>query len=104
MYIQFIVYMAKWSSEKNEILKRTRNISFEEIADAAQENLLDDIKHPNSERYPNQRIAIVRCKGYVYEVPYVIEDNGELFLKTIIPSRKALKKYGGKNAEKKKKG
>jgi len=56
--------------------------------------LLDDIKHPNEEKYPNQRVFVIDVDGYVYLVPY-IEDRKEIFLKTVIPSRKATKQYLG---------
>ena len=92
--------MAKWNFEKNEILKKTRGISFEEIIEAATSETLADYEHPNKDKYPNQRIAVVRCKGYVYLVPYVLEPNGEKFLKTIIPSRIALKTYGDEHGKK----
>jgi len=35
---------------------------------------------------------VIRIDDYVYLVPY-IENGGELFLKTIIPSRKATNSY-----------
>ncbi|MGA0198549.1 MAG: toxin, partial [Prochlorotrichaceae cyanobacterium] len=54
--------------------------------------LLDIIQHPNQEKYPNQRIFIVEIDRYIYLVPF-IENETELFLKTIIPSRKMTKKY-----------
>ena len=57
-----------------------------------QEGVLDDIEHPNRDEYGHQRIFIVRHFDYVYIVPYV-EENGDVFLKTIIPSRKMTKKY-----------
>ena len=85
----------RYSLEKNEILKKNRNISFEEIILAIENgDLLDDIEHPNKEKYPNQNIFIilVKIKDYVYLVPYV-EDETSIFLKTIIPSRKMNKKY-----------
>ena len=48
-------------------------------------------------KYPNQKILIIDVDGYAYLVPCVIDKN-EYFLKTIIPSRKATKKYlGGQN-------
>jgi hypothetical protein len=53
---------------------------------------LDDIAHPNREQYPHQRIFVTLIGGYVYLVPYV-ENEEEIFLKTIIPSRKAAKAY-----------
>jgi hypothetical protein len=56
------------------------------------DSLLDDIAHPNREQYPHQRIFVTLIGGYVYLVPYV-ENEEEIFLKTIIPSRKAAKAY-----------
>ena len=60
-------------------------------------DLLDDITHPNKEKYPNQNIFIIliRVKEYVYLIPYV-EDETSIFLKTIVPSRKMTKKYNKK--------
>jgi hypothetical protein len=55
--------------------------------------------HYNKKKYPNQKILIVDVDGYAYLVPFV-KDGNELFLKTIIPSRKATKKYlRGQNAK-----
>ena len=50
------------------------------------------LAHPNPEQYPGQRILVVEVNQYVYLVPYV-EDDDYLFLKTIIPSRKATRDY-----------
>ena len=88
----------RYSLEKNELLRAQRNISFEDILLALENgDLVDDIEHPNKEKYPNQNIFIilVRIKDYIYLVPYV-EDEESIFLKTIIPSRKMNKKYNKK--------
>ena len=78
---------------KNQILIRERGISFEDILFSMQNgDLLNDVCHPNSGKYPNQRLFVVSVDGYVYLVPYV-ETDDEIFLKTIIPSRKATKQY-----------
>lgn len=85
----------RYSLEKNEFLKEQRDISFEDVILALESGkLLDDIEHPNKERYPNQNIFIIliEIKNYVYLVPYV-EDDTSIFLKTIIPSRQMNKKY-----------
>ena len=50
--------------------------------------------HPNNATYPNQRLFIVMIDEYVYLVPYV-ENDDEIFLKTVIPSRKATRQYLG---------
>ena len=91
----------RYSLEKNEILKSRRDVSFEDVILALENGcLLDDITHPNKEKYPNQNIFIIliQIKNYVYLVPYV-EDDTSIFLKTIIPSRKMNKKYNKKDAK-----
>jgi len=82
-----------WNHEKNAQLIKEREISFERVIyHIEREGLLDIIKHPNSAKYPNQRIFIVNIDNYAYLVPFV-ENDKEIFLKTIIPSRKATRKY-----------
>jgi uncharacterized DUF497 family protein len=84
-----------WNSEKNELLKRERGVSFEEVVLNIQLGFeVDVFEHPNQDRYPGQRISVVLIEGYAYLIPYV-EDDDEIFLKTIIPSRKATKLYIG---------
>jgi uncharacterized DUF497 family protein len=86
-----------WNPEKNELLKRERNISFEEVVFHIERgDEVDLFEHPNQERYPNQKISVVVIDDYAYLVPYV-ESEKEIFLKTIIPSRKATKQYVGEN-------
>jgi uncharacterized DUF497 family protein len=82
-----------WSTDKNERLKEQRDITFEEIVfHILHDGLLDVLEHPNKEQYPDQRIFVVDVEGYVYIVPFV-ETEENVFLKTIIPSRKMTKKY-----------
>ncbi len=83
-----------WSPEKNRELKSDarRRICFEDIVAAIESGgLLDDIEHPNREKYPGQRMLVVLANGYVYAVPYVSTPDG-IFLKTAFPSRR-LKAY-----------
>jgi mRNA-degrading endonuclease RelE of RelBE toxin-antitoxin system len=87
-----------WDESKNDWLKRTRRISFEEIIlRMAGKDLLDVIEHPAPERYPGQRIFVVRIDEYVVLVPF-IEDDRTVSLKTIIPSRKMTKRYLGEKS------
>ena len=83
----------RWDNEKNELLKSTRGVCSEQVVLLMEKGeVLDTIEHPNQERYPGQKIAVVMIDTYVYLVPYA-EHNEEIFLKTIIPSRKATNKY-----------
>ena len=83
----------EWNEEKNKLLKDSRDVGFEEVLLAIDEGrLLDVIPHHNLEKYPNQKLFIVRIRGYVYYVPFV-EDEEKIFLKNIVPSRKYQKKY-----------
>ena len=82
-----------WNSGKNEQLINERNISFEEIVvNIYLGNEVDIFDHPNQARYPGQKISVVVVEDYVYLVPF-IETCDEIFLKTIIPSRKATRQY-----------
>lgn len=61
-------------------------------------DILETIDHPNQQRYPGQQVHVIAIEDYVYLVPF-IESEEEVFLKTIIPSRKATRKYRGANNE-----
>jgi len=89
-----------WEEGKNEWLKSNRDVCFEQIVVLMEQAaLLDIIDNPNQDKYPGQKIAVARMNDYVYLVPY--EQKGEeIELKTIIPSRKATRKYLGGSYEK----
>ncbi|MCC7304187.1 BrnT family toxin [bacterium] len=84
-----------WNTEKNLKLKESRGICFEDIVFYVEKgDILDDSLHPNQKQYPEQRIMVMGINNSAYLVPYV-EDAEEIFLKTIIPSRKATDIYFG---------
>lgn len=80
----------EWNEEKNELLKQTRNVSFEQVVEeiTAGRNT-EPVVNPVHE---NQFITVVKINGYPCVVPFVIMENGGWFLKTIYQSRK----YKGK--------
>ena len=83
----------RWNHDKNETLKKDRGISFEEVVLAIEsDGLLDELRHPNPKKYPNQSILVVALDRYAYLVPF-IEEPEYFFLKTVIPSRKATRDY-----------
>jgi uncharacterized DUF497 family protein len=85
----------EWDSQKNEWLKRERNISFEKIVfHLSQGDVWKLADHPDQENYPRQRVYFVIVEDYIYLVPHVVEKDC-VFLKTIIPSRKATRAYKG---------
>ncbi|MDD5306694.1 MAG: toxin [Deltaproteobacteria bacterium] len=91
-----------WNDEKNAQLKAERGVSFEMVVLAiSQGALLDALWHPKPERYGRQKIFVVELGGYAYLVPFV-EDEDCVFLKTIIPSRKATREYVGRAGDEKK--
>ena len=82
-----------WDTNKNLMLMEHREISFDEIVEAISTgNLLVDVPHHRG-GFEHQRIFIVRVRSYAYVVPYVTQEDGTRFLKTIYPSRRATKKY-----------
>jgi uncharacterized DUF497 family protein len=83
----------RWDNEKNEWLKKNREVSFEEVVILLErKDVLEVVGHPNQNKYPGQKIATLKIGDYAYLVPYV-QENDEIFLKTIIPSRKATNRY-----------
>jgi uncharacterized DUF497 family protein len=86
--------------QKNRKLIQLRGISFEEVISVLERKGPIDIIRPyNDEKYSHQRMYVIELHSYAYLVPFV-EQQQEIFLKTIFPSRKATKKYlgkGGKN-------
>ena len=89
-----------WNTEKSLALIESRGICFEDVVFHIEKgDILDDYQHPNQQKYAGQRIMVVGINNYAYLIPYV-EDNDEIFLKTIIPSRKATERYfGGKHED-----
>ncbi len=84
-----------WNTEKSIALKASRGICFEDVVFYIERgDILDDYLHPNQQAYHGQRIMVINIANYAYLVPY-IENDEELFLKTIIPSRKATQRYLG---------
>lgn len=82
-----------WSAAKNAQLKKERGLTFEEVLfHLGQGDLIDIIEHPNQKKYPGQMVYVLAIEDYVYLVPF-IETEDEIFLKTIIPSRKATRRY-----------
>ena len=82
----------QWNEEKNKILIRDRNISFEEIVNSINGNGLKTIIKNPSSNFDNQKSYVVEVNEYIYLVPFVKNGN-EIFLKTIYPSRKHKKIY-----------
>ncbi len=87
--------MIAWSEEKNEILKRERGLSFEEAeAEIESGKVLAIVSHPTRE---NQMMYVIRLDDYVCNVPYVLDEEGNIFLKTIYKTRKGQSRFGGQS-------
>ena len=83
----------EWDPYKNELLKSTRDISFEAIVvHLGLGDLWRIADHPDQARYPGQKLFFVIIEDYIHIIPY--EERGEIiWLITIIPSRKATRDY-----------
>lgn len=81
-----------WNEEKNKKLLLEREVCFEDVLIAIEEGRLIDVLIHESKKYIGQKIFVVDIGNYAFLVPFV-EDDEKIFLKTIIPSRKATKKY-----------
>ena len=82
-----------WDPDKNHQVQRERDVSFDDVLLALMtDQVLADIPHPRPERYPGQRLLVVRIADEASVVPYVTSEEG-FFLKMIFPSRKARREY-----------
>lgn len=82
----------RFNLEKSERLKIDRGINFETVVEIIKnDKKVKAIAHPNKNKYPKQRIFLVKIKEYIYLVPFIEEDD-YIFLKTIYPSTKYTKK------------
>jgi uncharacterized DUF497 family protein len=83
-----------WDKDKNDLLKLSRNISFEEISEKiVNEEYIDIIENPVRE---NQLYFIMSINNYIWIVPFIVDEESNILLKTAFPSRKFNKKYGGR--------
>jgi uncharacterized DUF497 family protein len=86
-----------WNTEKNQMLIEERGISFERIVfEISMGNEVAVVMHPNQDKYPGQMISMIEVDDYIFLVPF-IETESEIFLKTIIPSRKATRQFRSKS-------
>jgi hypothetical protein len=78
-----------WNIEKEKKLQqeKTRNgITFADCVVAVDDGRILDIQpHPTR---TDQNLLILNIENYAYVIPYIIEDDGRWFLKTVFPSRK----------------
>ncbi len=85
--------MIIWDDDKNQKLQNERNISFEEISEIIlRKEYLDILENPSR---PNQQIFVVKINNYNYSVPFVIDEQSNIILKTAFPSRKLHQRYMG---------
>ncbi|NCN04738.1 MAG: toxin [Spirochaetales bacterium] len=82
-----------WDPVKNDILLETRGVSFPMVLEKI---LTNDFRGPETNpARDNQYRIIVYFERYPFVVPFVIDADGNWFLKTIYPSRK--EKRGGQS-------
>jgi uncharacterized DUF497 family protein len=80
-----------WDDAKNIKLMKERGVSFEEVVSYIEAgNLLAVVEGQG--KYNHQKQYVLVMANYVYVVPFV-ENEGKIFLKTIMPSRKLTKRY-----------
>ena len=81
-----------WNEEKNDWLLANRAISFHEIAEKIiNGDIIEILENPgNLEQY----YFILKINKYTWVIPFIIDDQDNVFLKTAFPSRKFHKIYG----------
>jgi len=83
-----------WDEEKNNKLFFDRGIRFEDIAEIIINNkYIDIIENPTRD---NQLYFVINLNNYIHIVPFVVDTNNTIVLKTIFPSKKYNNLYRGK--------
>lgn len=84
----------KWNIEKEaklQSLKERGGISFTDCVIAIDDGrVLDILPHPQKD---HQKLLVLNIEDYAYVVPFVTEEDGSLFLKTVYPSRQHTARY-----------
>lgn len=81
-----------WDETKNKKLKEDRGISFEDIVPIIlDKKYIAVLENPTR---PEQMIFVLKYKSYTYVVPFIIDSEDNIVLKTIFSSRKFHKLFG----------
>ena len=81
-----------WDDSKNKKLKETRGVSLEDVAQIIlDKKYLAILENP---AHPEQMVFVINYKAYTYVVPFIIDADDNIILKTVFPSRKFHKLYG----------
>ncbi len=87
-----------WDTDKQRKLETQRDISLAEIADLiVSRKYLAILENPSR---PNQTVFLVDYHHYTHVVPFVIDRDDNIVLKTAFPSRKFHKLYGRSHEDK----
>ena len=85
--------MIRWDTEKDRWLRKTRGISFQEISDCILSgDYIDILENPSR---AGQEVFVLKMKNYIWAVPFMVEEDKSIFLKTAYPSRKLFRRYRG---------
>jgi len=83
-----------WDDNKNRKLILERGLSIEKFVELIlQKKYHAVLKNPSR---TDQKIFVIPFQDYTYVVPFMIDENKNIVLKTVFPSRKYHKIYGGK--------
>ena len=83
-----------WDEEKRRKLILERGLSLEKFAELVLEKKYHVVLRNPSRT--EQKIFVIPFQDYTYVVPFTIDNKHNIVLKTVFPSRKYHKIYGGK--------
>ena len=87
-----------WNERKNKKLIAERGFSFELVSELILEK--EYVAVLENDAREGQYIFLVPIHEYIHVVPFVIDEDDNIILKTIYPSRKFHNLYGVKGHEK----
>ena len=79
----------EWDEKKNQLLKKGRGVSFEDVQQAIENNDYEILEN-SSKKHPSQYILLVQINDYPHVVPFELREN-KIRLITVFPDRRMKK-------------
>ena len=97
IYMYIIDTNVRFDEEKALKVLQKHSVNMEDVRQEIIAKRFDVQEVANQEGHPGQKRFVVLVNGYAHCVPFVVEQDGTIFLKTAFPSRVYQRRYENGN-------